>query len=436
MKAITSIVCAVVVAMGVAFAPANAQQNTDVGFTIPTAEELQRAKDNRRSQALAERVARRVMSAFELYEENDIPGAIRELNEAPARTDYDRAYVARFLGSMYASLENDDAAPGQAIRYLSQAVDANLLSFNDHAQSLQLLGNLYLIQENFEQALVTLRRYLQFTGEWDADVLVRMASAHMELRQFDRVIPFAEKALQNMRQPHRNPYVLMIAANYEAGKVPETLRVLERGLEALPGEHRWWVQLGMIYMLNEQYEEALATLRIAFDAGYMRSSNDFRALVQLYANNSVPYYAADIMATNIDAGNIERTDRNLATAARSYNSAREFAKSAEMYGKAVEFAATDVDRRDYYRRQGEALLLAQKYREAIAPFRAAIDLVQRGDDAGRLYMSLAEAYFYSNQYRQAYQAAQSATRFDATRRNAEGWSRFIKDTAERRGSSI
>ncbi|KKO46202.1 hypothetical protein VT06_17085, partial [Arsukibacterium sp. MJ3] len=144
----------------------------------------------------------------------------------------------------------------------------------------------------------------------------------------------------------------------------------------------------------------------------------------------------DIMASNIEAGNIEATDRNLATAARSYNSAREFAKSAEMYGKAVEFAATDADRRDYYRRQGEALLLAQKYREAVAPFRAAIDLVERNDDAGRLYMSLAEAYFYSNQYRQAYQAAQSATRFDATRRNAEGWSRFIKDTAERRGSSI
>lgn len=437
MKAITSIVCAVVVAMGLAFAPASAQQrNTDVGFTLPTAEELQRAKDNRRSQALGERVARRVMAAFELYQEDDIQGAIAELNQAPSRTDYDKAYVARFLGTMYASIDEDPAATRMAIQNLEKAVASNLLSFADHSASLQLLGNLFLMTDEHAKAIEILQRYLQFVGEWQPDVLVRMASAHMELKNYDRVIPFAEKALEHMSEPHRNPYVLMIAANYEAGKIPETLRVLERGVVALPGERGWWVQLGMIYMLNEQYEDALATMRISYDAGYLRSSNDFRALVQLYANNAVPFYAAEIMAERIASGDIETTDRNLATAARSYNTAREFAKSAEMYGKAVQQAATAAERRDYHRLQGQALLLAERYRDAVAPLRAAIDLGERGADNGRLYMSLAEAYFYSNQYRQAYEAANSAARFDSTRRNAQGWAQFIKDTAERRGSSI
>ncbi|EGN74434.1 hypothetical protein A28LD_2232 [Idiomarina sp. A28L] len=436
MKTITTIVCAVVVAMGFTLASANAQQNTDVGFTIPTADELQRAKDNRRSQALAERVARRVMAAYELYEAEDIRGAIAELEEAPSRTDYDRAYVARFMGSMLASLEDDPTANRRAIAQLEASVAPDLLSHADHAASLQLLGNLNLIEENFAEAIDVLRRYLQFTGEWNPDVLIRMASAHMELKQYDRVIPLAEKALENMDEPHRNPYVLMIAANYEAGKTLETISVLERGVVALPSERAWWVQLGMMYNLSEQYEEALATMRIAYDAGYFRTSNDYRALVQLYANNSVPFYAAEIMSRHLEANDIEGTARNYATAARAYNTAREFAKSAESYGKAVAQAEDNNDRIDYNRRQGEALLLAQEYRRAAAPFRAAIELSPSGQDTGRLYMSLAEAYFYSNQYRQAYDAAQRATRFSSTRRNAEGWSQFIKDTASRRGVDI
>ena len=437
MKAITSIVCAVVVAMGFTLAPAHAQEaSIDVGFNIPTAEQVQRARDNRRSQALSERVARRVMSAFEMYEEDNVRGAIAELNEAPARTDYDIAYVARFLGTMYASVENDPAAYPRAIENLQKAVSSNMLSFSDHAQSLQLLGNLYLMTDQHQRAIDTLQSYLQFVGEWQPDVLIRMASAHMELKNYMRVIPLAEKALKHMSEPNRNPYVLMIAANYEAGRIPQTLRVLERGVVALPGERAWWVQLGMMYMLNEQFEEALATMRIAYDAGYFRSSNDFRALVQLYANNSIPFYAAEIMVERITSGDIETTHRNLATAARSYNSAREFVKSAEMYGRAVEHAETASERREYHRLQGQALLLAQRYREAAAPLRAAIDASERGADNGRLYMSLAEAYFYSNQYRLAYQAANNAARFDNTRRNAQGWAQFIKDTAERRGSSI
>ncbi|RUO37246.1 hypothetical protein CWE13_04580 [Aliidiomarina shirensis] len=422
--------------MGFTLASANAQQDSDVGFTIPTADELQRAKDNRRSQALGERVARRVMTAYELYEADDIRGAIAELEEAPARTDYDVAYVARFLGTMWASVEGDDSANRKAIAELEKSIAPNLLSHADHAASLQLLGNLQLMEENFEEALEILREFLQFTGEWNPDVLIRMASAHMELKQYDRVSPLAEKALENMDEPHRNPYVLMIAANYEAGNVPETISVLERGVVALPNERAWWVQLGMMYNLSEQYEKALSTMRIAYDAGYFRSSNDYRALVQLYANNSVPFYAAEVMSRHMESGDIEQTARNYATAARSYNTAREFSKSAAEYAKAVREADNNNDRIDYNRRQGEALLLAEEYRQAVAPFRSAIELTPSGEDAGRLYMSLAEAYFYSNQYRQAYDAAERAKGYSSTRRNAEGWAQYIKDTASRRGVDI
>lgn len=440
MKTITSTIGAVVFAMGLTLSAPQAQQaaSPDVGFTIPTAEQVQRARDNRRSQALGERVARRVMASFEAYEAGDMATALNELEQIPTRTatEYDRAYVARFKGTLLAGLEDDPTGIPRAIRELEAAVAPDVLSFSDQSNALQLLGNLYLMEENFEGALTMFRRYLQFVGEWNPDILIRMASAHMELRQFDRVIPFAERAILNQPEPNRNPYVLMIAAYYESGQVPQAISVLERGVQVLPQEKGWWVQLGMFYMLNEDYDNALSTMRIAYDAGYFTRENDYRALYQLLNNSGVPFHAAEIMRRHLDGGQVTQSAQNYSMAARSYHTSREFRRSAEMYRLAIGVAESESDIRDYYRRIGEALLLAERYREAAPAFQEAINRVPQGEDAGRLYMSLAEAYFYSNQYRQAYQAAQSATRFSSTRRNASSWAEYIRSTAERRGSSI
>jgi len=438
MMRITKLISVAVVSLGFTLVavPQASAQSVDVGFTIPTQEEVQRARDNRRNQALGERQARAVMEAFENYEEGDIMAAIRILRDINARSDYDRAYVSRFLGTMYASLEDDQAQPERAIEHLEAAVRPDLLSWSDQRQSLQLLSNLYLMVERYEDALRGFQNYLQFTGEWDPDILVRMASAHMELQNYDRVIPFARKAIENYDEPNRNPYVLQIAAFYEAGEIGEAISVIESGLEVLPGEKGWWSQLGMFYMLEEDFEKALATMSIAHQAGYLDRSSHFRALSQLYSNNNVPFHSAEIMKRYIEEGEIEATASNWANAARAYRNAREYADSAAAFRQAIAVAEEEDDTQSYYRQMGNALLQAERYREAAEPFQRAIDLLPSGEDAGQLYMSLAEAYFYSNQYRQAHRAAIRATEFSSTRRNASSWAEYIKSTAERRGVDI
>ncbi|CUS49456.1 MAG: TonB system locus TPR repeat protein [Idiomarinaceae bacterium HL-53] len=412
-------------------------QGTDVGFSIPTEDELQTMKDNRRTFALGDRLARAVVEAFELYEAEDIPGAIVVLQDVNPRTDYEKAYIGRFLGTMYAALPEDEAQPERALELLEEAVSYDLLSFADQSASLQLLGNLQLQEEEYEDAIDTFQRYLQFSGEWDADILFRMAAAHMELKNFDRVVVFARKSLEHYDEPNRNPYVLMIGAYYEQDDIANAIGVLEDGLNALPGEIRWWSQLGAFYALNEQTDKALATLAIAYDAGYLERSADFRYLVQMFSNSSIPYHAGVVMSRHLDNGDIEETESNWASAARSFYTAREFERAAETYEKAIEFAEEREDQISYLRSQGDAFALAEEYRRAAQSFQRAIDL-EPSDNAltGRLYMSLAEAHFYSRQYRQALNAMENATRYSATRRNAESWLGFIRQTAQNRGVEL
>ncbi|MCC5855467.1 MAG: tetratricopeptide repeat protein [Idiomarina sp.] len=436
-KHFSSTILAVAMLLGATSLASKSHANEDgVGFTIPSQEEIDARRDRRQSFALNERLSRRVIQAFELYEEEDVLGAMRILEDSNPRTNYERAYIARMLGSLAAALDEEQARPQFVIEQLEKALEFDILSFNDQRASLQLLANMYLQTEQYQKAIDMFIRYLQFAGEWNPDVLFRIAASHMELENYPRVIPFARKAIENYERPNRNPYVLMVGAYFQQGNIPGAISVMEEGIVVMPEETRWWSQLGAFYALNEEFDKSLATLNIAYDAGYLERSADFRYLVQMYANNSIPFHAGEVMERHLRRGDIEPTRANWASAARSFFSAREFTRSAEAYEQAVAVAEDDENRIAHLRSQGDALMLAEKYVEASRSFRRAIELGPDNDTSGRLYMSLAEAHFYANQYRQALAAAENAQRFSATRRNAESWANYIRDTAERRGASI
>lgn len=407
--------------------------NYDIGFDVPSEEEVQERKDNRRSEAVSERVGRVLMEAFELYEEEDIEGAIAELGEASPRSDYDRAYIGRFMGNLLAS--NDETE--EALENIQLAVDLDILNFNDHAASMKLLADLNIQEGNHEEALRYYQDWIEFSGQMESEVFVRMASAHLELENYEEVIPLARQALDLMDEPGRNPYILQVAALFETKQIGEAIEVLEEGVNVLPGEGDWWSQLGMFYLMEERSEKALATMEIAYLAGFLEEENNFRALIQMYSNEMIPFKAAETMRKHVDEGDIEGTARNLSISASSYHAAREFEDSAEMYSRAIEASDDQQEQERYHRRRGEALILAESYAEAANAFSSALELLP-GDssDAGRLYMSLAEALFYDESYQDAYDAAMEAAEFSDQRRNAESWAKYIQTTAERRGVDI
>lgn len=405
----------------------------DVGFNIPTEDEVRAIRDSRPTQAVSERVGRNIMAAFELYEEDEAREAIQVLRDTNSRNDFDRAYVARFMGNLLASEDELE----EAITQLRRAVEFDNLSFNDHGGAIRLLADLNLQSENYEEAIRRYQQWVQFTGELDPEVFMRMANAHLEMKNYEQVIPFARKAIAHQETPNRNPYVLQVAAFYETQQIARAIEVLEEGLELMPGEGRWWGQLGMFYLLEEDGDKALATMEIAYIAGFLSRENDFRALVQMYSNRGIPYRAATTMDRHIESGDVEASARNYSIAARSYHSAREFNEAAELYTQAIAAAEDDEDRRDYHRRRGDALLFADRYSDAARAFSSALQFMDRDDStSGRVYMSLAEAHFYAEQYSDALTAAQNATRYDDHRRNAESWAGYIRTTAERRGVDL
>ncbi|WP_417655994.1 hypothetical protein [Pseudidiomarina aestuarii] len=403
----------------------------EVNYNLPSAEAVQARKDSRRNQAVSDRVGRRIMGAFELYsEQEDIKGAIAELEEADPRDPFDRAYVMRFLGNLYAADERTE----EAYRVSKEAADYDALGWSDQASALKLTADLALALEKYSDAVEYYGKWLQFTGEYDPEVFSRIATAYYETQQYDKIIKPADMAIQYYEEPNKNPYILKVASYYERKMYSDSIRVLEEGLQVLPGEKTWWNQLGMLYMLEEKIDKALQTLEIAYLAGYFDKESQFKALVQLYSNSEIPFKAGMLMEKHLNSGDIEKTARNYQSGASSYEIAKEYEKAAELYGKAAELEEEREEKAKFYRRQGTAFLRAEQFSNAADAYLKAIDFGI--EEPGPVYMSLAESYFYQSKYPDALRYVLEAKKDRNQARTARSWENYIRSKASNKGIDL
>ncbi|WP_404399743.1 hypothetical protein LG288_08295 [Idiomarina seosinensis] len=405
----------------------------DLGFQLPSQETVEAQKESRKNQAAGQSTGRAIMDAFELYEQEQLQEAIDVLEEEYPELEpgYDQAYMGRFLGTLYAQDEQIE----RALRILKTSADQDVLGWNDQSAVLKLVGQLALQEEQYDMSIDYLTQWLKFTGNLDPQVLTFIANAHYQKKEFSDVVPFARAALNNSDEADKNVYTLLMASYYERKMYPQAIEVLEEAINTLPGVTTWWPQLAQFYMIEEDYTKSLATMEVAYLAGYLDKENQFKMLVQLYDNEGIPYKAATTMAKHIESGDIEGSAKNFSTVANSFHRAKEFEQAVAWYQRAADAAEDADDKGEYLRKRGNLLLLDEQYIAATSPLREALDYVEESDQ-GRIYMSLAEAFFYGGEYREALRYAERATEFDGQRRSARSWVGHIRSTADRKGVSL
>jgi tetratricopeptide (TPR) repeat protein len=323
-----------------------------------------------------------------------------------------------------------DGMGPKALELLVSSVETKVLNDLEHSQTLKLVADLSLQEKEYEQSVKYYQAYLDFTCKEDPEVYTRMANAFYELKQYDKLIDPADKAIELYEEPNKNPYVLKLSSYYERKMYKETVGVAEDIVNTFPEEGKWWVQLGQFYLMIEDYKKSLATLEIAYNQGFLEKPNLLKMLSQLYATNNMPYRSAKVLAENIANGKIEKTADNLASVANSYHQAMEYELAAQFYQEAAEMSSDP----EFYRKQGVLLLVAEDYKGAITALSKALE---RGvEDPGKVHFSLMEANFYAGDFKQAYEHIKEAKKDKTLRRNANAWEPYIKQKAKNRGINI
>ncbi|ARD43333.1 hypothetical protein [Colwellia sp. PAMC 21821] len=385
-------------------------------------------KPKRKTQLVGPSVGKKVGKAFESYSEEDIPGALAILLDIDAKKDYDKAYVARFIAVMYATKGDEEA---NAIKYLKIAVEPDILNEGDHGDAIKLLADLQMQTKAYEEALVNYKAWMDFTGKSDGDTWTKIANAHYALKQLDKMIVPADNAIAAYGdKQNKNPYILKVTSFYESKKYKDAVKTLETVIQIFPEDKTWWTQLGMFYLLVEDYQKGLETLDLAYKQGFLVKESEIKTLASLYSQNAVPYKAALLLEKHIDSGLVARDDKNLSSLANAWHAAQHIDKAAKYYGELAKM--TNLAK--HYSKQGMLLKQDEQFKSAIVALNKAIELGDKNE--GRLQMSIAESHFYLEQYKQAYKAISLAMKDPKTRKSAKGWESFIKDTAQRKKVSI
>lgn len=385
-------------------------------------------KAKRPTQLVGPSVGKKVAAAFELYSADDIPGALQILLDINAKKDYDKAYVDRFIAIMYATMGDKEE---EAIRYLNMAIKPDILNEGDHGDAIKLVADLQMQTQKYRDALTNYYAWMDFTGKSDGETWVKIANAHYSLKELDKVIAPADKAIAAFGDKQsQNPYILKLTSYYERKMFKDAVKVLETAVQLFPDVKSFWVQLGQFYTLVEDYDKALATLDLAYKQGFLDKESEIKVLASLYAQKFIPYKAATLLEKHIASGTVKRDDKNLATLANSWHAALHIDKAAKYYG---ELAKMTNDAK-YYSKQGMLLKQDEQYKSSIVALNKALELGVNNE--GRLHMSIAESHFYLEQYKQAYSAIQKAMKDPKTKKAARGWVGFIKETAQRKKVSI
>ena len=385
-------------------------------------------KPERKTQLVGPTVGKKVAKAFEAYSADDIPGALAILLDIDASKKYDKAYVSRFIAIMYAQMGNEEA---KAIQYLKAAVEPDILNEGDQDQSLKLLADLQMQTKSYEEALVNYKAWMDFTGKSDGDTWTKIANAHYALKQLDKMIVPANNAIAAYGdKQNKNPYILKVTSYYESKKFKDAVKTLETVIQIFPEDKTWWTQLGMFYLLIEDYKKGLATLDLAYKQGFLDKESEIKTLASLYSQNQVPYKAAVLLEKYIDSGLVKRDDKNLSSLANAWHASQHIDKAAKYYGELAKM----TNSAKHYSKQGMLLKQDEQFKAAIVALNKALDLGAK--NKGRLQMSIAESHFYLEEYKQAYKAINLAMKDPKTKRSAKGWVDFIKDTARRKKVSI
>ena len=384
-------------------------------------------KKKRGGKALGPRVGRKVQQAFDLYTADDIEGALEILLELNPGSDFDKALVERYIGNMYAGL---NGKADVALKHLYNAKNLDQLPFDDHKDVIKLIADLSLQEKKYEEAIKHYEEYIAFSYDEDPQVYLRMANSYYELKQYNEVLKPAKRANELFEKPNQNPHVLIFASYYERKMYPEATKAVETLVKIFPEDPKWWRQLGMFYMLTEDYERGLSTMEVAYKQGFLETASQMKQLAQLYATNGIPYQAASVQEKYINSGLIEKTEQAVSIMANTFQNAKEFEKAAKYYGEAAKFS-NDAD---LFRKQANVYMMLEQFDKAAMAYQKSLDAgVKR---KGTVYMGLAEANFYMEKWKASHKAILEAIKDKATARSARGWESYIKETASRKGVTL
>ncbi len=194
--------------------------------------------------------------------------------------EYDKSMAALLAGQM---LINEDNA--RATTYLQQAIDTGGLDNNNHFQAMLIIAQLQAQDEQYEQALASLDRYITESGSTDPKDQALKGNMLYRLERYPEAIATLKPLVDAGGEVDPQWTQILMASYAESGNSAEATRLAEQVASATPGDKRSQMNLAVSYLQTDQNDKAIEVFERLRAAGELTEETEYRNLYALYLNS-------------------------------------------------------------------------------------------------------------------------------------------------------
>ena len=385
-------------------------------------------RETRRTPAMRERVYSRLSEAQACAELDDTECAMElltEVRDMDNLNSYETAQMWNFYAFIYFGQENYR----EAISAYEMVLVQPDLPLGMVTTTMFTLTQLYFQLEQYQQSLDALARWFSVAENPGPEPYYLRAQIHYQLQQYsegvESILQTIEVAQIQGKTAQENWYRLLNVFYYELEDFPNVINVLRTLIESW-SKRDYFIQLSAMYGQEGEDNKQLALYETAYEAGWLRRSNEYVQLSQLLLQAEVPVKAALIMEAGLDEGGIESTENNWRVLAQAWQLAQEDEKAIP----ALSHAAGLSD-------SGELNLRLAQSHQNLAQWQDCIDAAREGLRKGDLRrtdqgsMILGACLFELDEYGQARTAFQTAEEDTRSRTSARSWILYVNAEEER-----
>ena len=393
-------------------------------------------QQTRRTEAMSERVHRRFSRAQEALELEDYATAealLQEITELRGLTPYERAQTNNFYGFIHIEKEDYQSAIRSFLGVIEIGGPGEIPE-GLYNQTIRTLSQLYMQVENYPQAVVFARRWIESQASPVPKDYMLLAMAYFQMEDWRNALENVQIAIERAQQTgmevEENWWRYLLAAHWELEEFPQALEVSKTLLTNWP-KKQYWMQLQGLYSIVEDEANQFAAFWSCYDQGLLDRSNELVTMAQLFMLAEVPYKAAVVLQEGLDSGEIEETAVNYRYLAQAWQLAREDRKALDPLRKAAESEEDVEDKGELYMRLAETYNALSDYDDCASTARQALRTGELKSE-GRAYMLLGQCLFEQDEFDEAGDAFTRAARDSDTRRTATQWQNYLRREVKRR----
>jgi len=397
-------------------------------FATADAQRRERRSDEQSDQNAADRVfsaaiGEIVQEALAQQEAEQYAASITTLNRALATSSinpYERAVSLQLRGRAY----YDTDRVSQAIQDWEAAIATGAMLPSEIIGFRINIGQLYITIDDYARGIASLERAVADGGTEivNAPLARMLAQAYGQAERYREGLSWANRfwAMLPAGDRQRGDYSLMLFYYQQLDMVPQQMGIVEEMVQRWPAEKTNWRSYASLLAQVGREEDAFEANKIMYINGMFTESREIEALAQYYSFFEYPYRGAIILEREMNAGVVDRNQRNLTLLSNMWRQAREWERAIPVLRQVAQLSGDGND----YLKLAEALFQERQLSEAESAFE---DALNRGglDRPGTAWTLLGNVRLELDRRQSALAAFQEGTRYPYSRRTASGYITYI-----------